>query len=196
LSYRRISYVAFKKNGFTNNSIIEILKTRLPLYFEDNLFLEILPQNTGTDSRHRRCHTHHAVQYYQMNTFSTTRLYVHTHSPFIQCDSLARDPKLLSIKKCISKNLWPPRSPDLTPANFFLLGPIEEQIVQKYTPHNRTTQRRYTPRDSSRQPRHFGKSIPEFRETHSSVLGCERRLVSASIMSRSMLFSIVARMCI
>ena len=31
----------------------------------------------------------------------------------------------------------------------------------------------------------FGKSIPEFGETHSSVLGCERRPVSASIMSRS-----------
>jgi len=30
--------------------------------------------------------------------------------------------------------------------------------------HNRTTQRRYTPRDSSRQHRHFGKSIPEFAE--------------------------------
>ena len=26
-----------------------------------------------------------------------------------------------------SKNLWPPRSPDLTPAYFFLLGPIEGQ---------------------------------------------------------------------
>ena len=65
------------------------------------------------------------------------------------------------------------------------LGPIEGQSVQKYTPHNRTTQRRYTPRDSSRQRRHFGKSIPEFGETLSSVLGCERRPVSASIMSRS-----------
>ena len=65
------------------------------------------------------------------------------------------------------------------------LGPIEGQSVQKYTPHNRTTQRRYTPRDSSRQLRHFGKNIPEFRETHSSVFGCERRPVSASIMSRS-----------
>jgi len=54
------------------------------------------------------------------------------------------------------------------------LGPIEGQSVQKYTPYNRTTQRRYTPRDSSRQRRHFGKSIPEFREMHSSVLGCER----------------------
>jgi len=65
------------------------------------------------------------------------------------------------------------------------LGPIEGQSVQKYTPHNRTTQRRYTPRDSSRQRRHFGKSIPEFIETHSSVLGCETRPVSASILSRS-----------
>ena len=65
------------------------------------------------------------------------------------------------------------------------LGPIEGQIVQKYTPHNRTTQRRYTPRDSSRQRRPFGKSIPEFGETLSSVLGCEKRPVSASIMSRS-----------
>jgi len=65
------------------------------------------------------------------------------------------------------------------------LGPIEGQSVQKYTPHNRTTSRRYTPRDSSRQIRHFGKSIPEFGETYSSVLGCEWRPVSASIMSRS-----------
>ena len=64
------------------------------------------------------------------------------------------------------------------------LGPMEGQSVQKYTPHNRTTQRRYTPRDSSRQRRHFGKSIPEFGETHSSVLGYERKPVSASNMSR------------
>ena len=34
-------------------------------------------------------------------------------------------------------------------------------------------------------PNKFGKSIPEFGETHSSVLGCERRPVSASIMIRS-----------
>jgi len=65
------------------------------------------------------------------------------------------------------------------------LGPVEGQSVQKYTPHNRTTQRRYTPRDSNRKRRHFGKIIPDFGETHSSVLGCERRPVSASIMSRS-----------
>jgi len=65
------------------------------------------------------------------------------------------------------------------------LGPIEGQSVQKYTPHNRTTQRSYTPRDSSPQLRHFGKSIPEFGKTHLSVFGCERRPVSASILSRS-----------
>jgi len=34
-------------------------------------------------------------------------------------------------------------------------------------------------------PNKFGKSIPEFGERHSSVLGRERRPVSASIMSRS-----------
>ena len=65
------------------------------------------------------------------------------------------------------------------------LGPIEAQSVEKYTPHNRATQRRYTPRDSSRQRRHFGKSNPKFGETYSIVLGCERRPMSASSMSRS-----------
>jgi len=65
------------------------------------------------------------------------------------------------------------------------LGPIEGQSVQKYTLHNRTTQRRSMPRDSGRQRRHLGKSIPEFEEKHSSVLRCEMRPVSASIMSRS-----------
>ena len=34
-------------------------------------------------------------------------------------------------------------------------------------------------------PNKFGKIIAEFGETHSSVLGCERRPVSASIMNRS-----------
>jgi len=84
--------------------------------------------------------------------------------------------------RIISENLRPPRSPDLTPADFFLSGLLKGK---NRTRKNRTTQRRYTPRDSSRQRRHFGKSIPEFGETHSSVFGCERRPVSASIMSRS-----------
>jgi len=65
------------------------------------------------------------------------------------------------------------------------LGPIEGQSVQKYNPHNRTTQRRYTQKDSSRQRRHFGKSIPKLGEKYSSVFGCKRIPVSASIMSRS-----------
>ena len=65
------------------------------------------------------------------------------------------------------------------------LGTIGGQSVQKYIPHNRTSQRRFTPRDSSRQRRQFEKSIPEFGETYSSVLVCERRRVSASIMIRS-----------
>ena len=34
-------------------------------------------------------------------------------------------------------------------------------------------------------PNKFGKSIPEFGETYSSVLGCGRRAVSSSNMSRS-----------
>ena len=106
----------------------------------------------------------------------------HVTLQMIACEKLE---VVFFSRKNYLKNLWPPRSPDLTPADFFLLGPIEGQSVQKYSPHNRTTQRRYTPRDSSRQRRHFGKSIPEFGEKHSSVLGCERRPVSASIMKRS-----------
>jgi hypothetical protein len=58
--------------------------------------------------------------------------------------------------------------------------------VYKNTPRTiETTQRRYKPRDSSRQRRHFGKSIPELGKKNSSVLGCEKKQVSASIMSRS-----------
>jgi len=78
---------------------------------------------------------------------------------------------------------------------FLSLGLIEGQSVQKYTPNNRTTQRRYTPRDPSRQRRHFGKSIPEFGETNSSVLGCERRPVSTSIMSRPCFASFPVCVC-
>ena len=85
----------------------------------------------------------------------------------------------------ISKKPLSSRSPGLTLADFFLWGPLKGEVYKKYTPHNRTTQRRFMPRDSSHQRRHFGKSIPEFGETHSSALGCERRPVSASIMSRS-----------
>ena len=102
----------------------------------------------------------------------------HVALQMLACEKL----KVFFQDRIISRNLWPPISPA---CQLLPLGPIKGQSVQKYTPHNRTIQRRYTPRDSSCQRRHFGKSIPKFEETHSSVLGCERRPVSASIMSRS-----------
>jgi len=89
-----------------------------------------------------------------------------------------RAPSKCCIQKLVKK--LETRGSPSNAGRLLSLGPIEGQSVQKYTPHNQTTQRRYTPRDSSRQRRHFGK-----RETHSSVLVCERRPVSASIMSRS-----------
>jgi len=92
-------------------------------------------------------------------------------------------PSKCSIQKLVEK--LETRGSRSNACQLLSLGPIEVQNVQKYTPHNRTTQRRYMPRDSSREHRHFGKSIPEFGETHSSVLGCERRPVSALVMSRS-----------
>ena len=143
---------------------------------------------------------------------------------YIQGESLARGPKLLSMytveqrrflickywqtgsfkacqmafqmefgeirapsKCCIQKfvKTLETRGSQSNACRLLSLGPIEGQSVQKYTPNNRKTQRRYTPRDSSRQHRHFGKSIPVFGEMLSSVLRCERRPVSASIMSRS-----------
>jgi len=94
-----------------------------------------------------------------------------------------RAPSKCSIQKLVKK--LETRGSRSNACRLPSLGPIEGQSVQKYAPHNRTTQRRFTPRDSIRQRRHFGKSIPEFGETHSSVLGCERRPVSAWIMSRS-----------
>jgi len=60
------------------------------------------------------------------------------------------------------------------------LGSIEGQSVQKYTPHPKTL---YAKR-FQQSPSTFGERIPEFGETNSSVLGCERRPVSASIVSK------------
>ena len=95
-----------------------------------------------------------------------------------------RAPSKCCIQKLVKK--LETRGSRSNACRLLYLGPIEGQSIQKYTPHNRTTQRRYTPRDSSRQQRrHFGKSIPEVWETHSSVLGYERRPISASILSRS-----------
>jgi len=65
------------------------------------------------------------------------------------------------------------------------LGPIEGQSAQKIHPaqsNNSKTlyAKRFKPSTST-----LRKSIPKFGETHSSVLGCERRPISASILSRS-----------
>jgi len=116
--------------------------------------------NTG-----KQVHLKHARRYFEWYLVKD----VHHRSVSIQ-----KLGKKLETRRSRSNTCW-----------LFSLGPIEGQSVQKYTPHNWTTQRRCTPRDSSRQRRHFWNSIPEFGETHSSVLGCERRPVSASIMSRS-----------
>ena len=94
-----------------------------------------------------------------------------------------RAPSKFCIQKLVKK--LETRGSRSNACRLLSLGPIEGQSVQKYTPHNRTTQKRYTSRDSNRQLRHFGKSIPEFGETNSNVLGCETRPVSASIMNRS-----------
>jgi len=88
--------------------------------------------------------------------------------------------------RLISKNLWPPRSPDLTFADFFLWGPIKGQSVQKIHPaQSNNSETQYAKRFKPSTCLHLGESIPEFGETHSSVLGCKRRPVSASVMSRS-----------
>jgi len=64
------------------------------------------------------------------------------------------------------------------------LGPIEGQSVQKYTPAQSNKSKTLYAKRFKTSASTFWKSIPEFGETYSSVLGCERRPVSASIMSR------------
>jgi hypothetical protein len=75
--------------------------------------------------------------------------------------------------RIISKKLWPPRSPDLAPADFFLWGLLKNKVYKN------------TPRTIEQLKYAIGHSIPDFGETHSSVPGCEMRPFSASIMSRS-----------
>jgi hypothetical protein len=41
--------------------------------------------------------------------------------------------KLKKLDRTISQNFWPPRSPDLTPADFFLWGPLKGRVY-KITP--------------------------------------------------------------
>ena len=55
-----------------------------------------------------------------------------------------RAPSKCCIKKLVKK--LETRGSRSNACRLLSLGPIEEQSVQKYTPHNRTTQRRYTPK--------------------------------------------------
>ena len=74
---------------------------------------------------------------------------------------------------------------DLTPADFFLRALLKGKVY-KNTP--RTVEQLKDAICQEIQAVNvdtLGKSIPEFGETHSSVLGCERRPVLASIMSES-----------
>jgi len=116
-------------------------------------------------------------KYWQTGSFKACQ------TPFRTEFGERRAPSKYCIQKLVKK--LETRRSQCNACRLISLGPIEGQSVQKYTQHNRTTQRRHTPRDSSRQRRHFGKSIPESGEMHSSILGYERRPVSASIMSRS-----------
>ena len=51
------------------------------------------------------------------------------------------------LKKELSQKTFGTQISRSNACRLLSLGPIEEQSVQKYTPHNRTTQRRYMPRD-------------------------------------------------
>ena len=83
----------------------------------------------------------------------------------------------------------------LTLCDFFHVSTDHKQCGKKKKRHvkidsaassgDQRRYRKYRVILSLEAPNKFGKSIPEFGETHSSVLGCERRPVSASIMSRS-----------
>ena len=71
-------------------------------------------------------------------------------------------------------------------------GPIEGQSAQKYIPHDRTTQRRYTPRDSSRQ------LWEKYSRTWKNSFECAWmwKETSFSIDYEQVLFCIVPGMCI
>ena len=115
----------------------------------------------------------------------------------IQGDSITRGPKLLSIKSYVIeiitwKFIYTYRERCKTgPAHnrCWHLSPFTSKHTSMlFSRENHPVyicQNNYRVILSLEAPNKFGKSIPEFGETHSSVLGCERRPVSASIMSRS-----------
>ena len=105
----------------------------------------------------------------------------------------SRAPSKCCIQKLIKK--LETRGSRSNACRLLALGLVEGQSVQKYTPHNRTTQRRYTPRDSSRQLRHFGKNISElWRNAFKGAWMWKE--TSFSFDYEQVLFCIVPGMCI
>jgi len=97
--------------------------------------------------------------------------------------------------RIISKNLWPPRSPDRMPADFFLWGLLKGKVYKKYTPHNRTTEIHYMPRDSSCQrPTLWVKYSRIWRNTFKCAWMWKE--TSFSIEYEQVLFCIILVMCI
>ena len=80
---------------------------------------------------------------------------------------------------------------DITPADFFLWGLLKGKVY-KNTPR---TQRRYTPRDSSRQRRHFGK---KYSRIWRNAFKCAWiwKETSFNIDFEQVLFCIIPGMCI
>jgi len=82
-------------------------------------------------------------KYWQTGTFKASQTAFRTEF------GERRAPSMFSIQKLVKK--LETKGSRSNACRLLSLGPIEGQSAQKYTPHNRTTRRRYTPRDSSRQ---------------------------------------------
>ena len=96
--------------------------------------------------------------------------------------------------RIISKKLWPPTSPNLTAADFFLWG-LLKGTVYKNTPRTiEQLKRRYMPRDSSHQRHHFKE---KYSRIWRNAFKCARKWkeTSFSIDYEQVLFCIAPGMC-
>ena len=105
----------------------------------------------------------------------------HVTLQMLACEKL----KVFFKTELSQETFRPPRSPDLTPADFFLWGLLKGKVYKN------TPRKIEQLKDAIRQEIQavnvdtLRKVFQNLEKTHSSVLGCERRPVSASIMSRS-----------
>jgi hypothetical protein len=58
----------------------------------------------------------------------------------------------------ISKRMWPPRSPDLSPPDFFLWGHLKDTVYSNH-PHTHTHTHTHTARASGQHSAHCGQDI-------------------------------------